>query len=64
MIKRNDVTFYDSYAFSGEPPYIQLKKENFYGDFTLGDPLTLETLDDLIYNVKAYYRRGIKKRSH
>ena len=65
MLKRDDVTFYDSYAFTGEPPYIQLKKENFYGGFALGDPLTLETfVDDSIYNVKAYYRSGVKKGNH
>ena len=65
MFKRSDGTFYDSYSFTGEPPNIQLTKENFYGGFALGNPLTLETfVDDSIYNVKAYYRSGVKKGSH
>lgn len=65
MIKRSDVTFYDSYAFTGEPPNIQLTNDKFYGGFALGNPLTLETfVDDSIYNVKAYYRSGVKKGSN
>ena len=65
LLKRSDVTFYDSYAFTGEPPNIQLTKDNFYGGFALGNPLTLETyVDNSIYNVKAYYRSGVKKGSH
>ena len=65
MIKRSDATFYDSYSFTGEPPNIKLTKEKFYGGFALGNPLTLETyVDDSIYNVKAYYRNGVKKGSH
>jgi len=46
LLKRSDVTFYDSYAFTGEPPNIQLTKDNFYGGFALGNPLTLETYVD------------------
>ena len=62
MLKKSDVTFYDSYAFTGEPPNIQLTKDKFYGGFALGNPLTLETfVDDTIYNVQAYYRSGVKK---
>ena len=61
MLQKVDVTFYDSYAFTGEPPNIQLTKEKFYGGFALGNPLTLQTfVDDSIYYVQAYYRRGVK----
>ena len=52
MIQRDDVTFYDSYAFTGEPPNINLTKEKFYGGFALGNPLTLQTfVDNSIYFV-------------
>ena len=62
LLRRSDVTFLDSYAFTGEPPSIQLTKDKFYGGFALGNPLTLETyVDDSIYNVKAYFRNGVKK---
>ena len=62
MLKKSDVTFYDSYAFTGEPPNIQLTKDKVNGGFALGNPLTLETfVDDTIYNVQAYYRSGVKK---
>ena len=64
MYQKVDVTFYDSYAFTGEPPNIKLTKDKFYGGFALGNPLTLETfVDDTIYYVQAYYRRGIKEGS-
>ena len=65
MLQKVDVTFYDSYAFTGEPPNIQLTKEKFYGGFALGNPLTLQTfVDDSIYYVQAYYRRGVKDGSN
>ena len=64
MLQKVDVTFYDSYAFTGEPPNMQLTKEKFYGGFPLGNPLTLQTfVDDSIYYVQAYYRRGVKEGS-
>ena len=62
MIKKVDVTFYESKAFTGEPPNIKLSKEKFYGGFALGNPLSLKTfVDDTIYNVEAYYIRGRKE---
>ena len=65
MFQKVDVTFYDSYAFTGQPPNIQLTKEKFYGGFALGNPLTLQTfVDDSIYYVQAYYRRGVKDGSN
>ena len=64
MLKKDDVTFYDTYAFTGEPPNIKLTKDKFYGGFALGNPLTLQTfVDDSIYYVEAYYRKGIKEGS-
>ena len=62
MFKKVDVTFYETYAFTGEPPFIKLSKDKFYGGFALGDPNTLQTfIDDSIYYVNAYFRRGIKQ---
>ena len=62
MIQKDDVTFYDTYAFTGEPPFIQLSKDIFYGGFALGNTSKLQTfIDDSIYYVKAYYIKGIKE---
>ena len=62
MIKKYDITFYDTYAFTGEPPNIQLTKDKFYGGFALGNPQTLQTfINDSIYYVEAYYRKGVKE---
>ena len=62
MFQRNDVTFYDTYAFTGEPPKIQLTDDKFYGGFALGNLETLETfVDDSIYYVKANFIEGIKE---
>ena len=62
MLKKEDVTFYDTYAFTGEPPKIQLSNDKFYGGFALGNPLTLEPfVDDSIYFVRAFYISRIKQ---
>ena len=64
MFEKVDVTFYDTYAFTGEPPHIKLTDDKFYGGFALGNPLTLQTfVDDSIYYVKAYYITGVKEGS-
>ena len=61
MVQKVDVTFYDSYAFTGEPPNINLTKEKFYGGFALGNKQTLETfVDDEIYYVKAFFVSGVR----
>ena len=62
MFQKQDVTFYDTYIFTGEPPKIQLTVDKFYGGFALGNPATLETfVDDSIYYVKANYIEGKKE---
>ena len=64
MFVRVDVTFYDTYAFTGEPPHIKLTDDKFYGGFALGNPLTLQTfVNDSIYYVKAFYITGVKEGS-
>ncbi len=61
MWQKVDVTFYETNAFTGEPPNIKLSKDKFYGGFALGNPHSLQTfVDDSIYYVKAFYRRGVK----
>ena len=62
MLNKEDVTFYDTYAYTGEPPKIQLSNDKFYGGFALGNPLTLEPfVDDSIYFVRAFYISRIKQ---
>ena len=61
MIKKVDVTFYETSTFTGETPSIYLDNEMFYGGFALGDPNTLQTLvDERIYYPMAYFRVGKK----
>ena len=61
MINREDVTFYDTYAFNGEPPFIQLNNELFYSGMALINPSTNRPfIDPSIYNVKIfYYYKGL-----
>ena len=41
MVSRVDVTFYDTYAYTGEIPSIELNKEIFYGAFAFDYPNTI-----------------------
>ncbi len=61
MIKRVDVTFYETTAFTGEIPSIQLSKEIFYGAFAFNIPGT-ETpyANDHIYTIDAKYVSQVK----
>ena len=52
MLKKVDITFYETYAFSGFPS-IQLSSENFYGGFALGG-----MVEETIYYPKAFYYKG------
>ena len=54
MFNRVDVTFYDTYAFTGTPS-IHLTNENFYGGFGIG-----YSIDETIYYPKAYFYSGRK----
>ena len=61
MVKKKDVTFYDSQISPEDPPFIQLNKDNFYGAFALEDPVTYDPIiDDTIYTVKTYFKRAIR----
>ena len=61
MIKRVDVTFYDTFAFTGETPSIKLSSDNFYGGFGIMNPLTEDTfVDESYYYAKAIFWSGKK----
>ena len=57
MIKKEEVTFYETYAYSGDIPSINLTNENFYGGFALGQP---PFIDETIYYPKVVYYKGIR----
>ena len=62
MIKKVDVTFYETRTYTGEIPSIELNSEIFYGGFALADPYTLQTfIDEKIYYTKGYFIDGKKE---
>ena len=62
MANKEDVTFYDTYAFNGEPPYMQINHEIFYAGVALIHPEKgIPYVDPSVYNVKITYLSGIKK---
>ena len=64
MVNKEDVTFYDTYAFNGEPPYMKLNTENYRSGFAIIHPLTKQPfINPSIYKVKMTYYSGIKKGS-
>jgi hypothetical protein len=59
MINKVDVTFYETYAFTGEIPSAILNKEIFAGGIGLINPMTGENyLNKSIYDVRAVFKRG------
>ena len=59
VMNKKDGTFYDTYAYTGQPPSIKLSNENFYGGFGLEDPETYDPfVDETIYFAKAYYKKA------
>ena len=54
MIKRTDVTFYDSYAYN-DFPSLKLTNENFYGGFSMGG-----IVDETLYYATATFHSGVK----
>ena len=57
MIKRQDIKFYETYAYTGKPS-IKITNENFYGGFSLG---ITPFIDETIYYPKLEYWTGIEK---
>ena len=61
MIKKIDITFYETTTFTGDVPSLNLNNENFYGGFALANPLTLNTfIDETVYYPKATFIKGKK----
>ena len=52
MFQKVDITFYETYAYSGFPS-IKLSPDNFYGGFALGGKV-----EETIYYPKAFYYKG------
>ena len=62
MLKKVDVTFYDTFTYEPEPPAINITNKNFYVGFGLEDPITYDTfMDEGIYIPKAYFKRAEKQ---
>ena len=57
MLKRVNVTFYDTFAYIGEIPSIDITNENFYGGFAIGN---IPFIDETIYYPKAEFYSGQK----
>ena len=59
MIKKLDISFYDTYTYEIEPPAMKLSSNNFYGGFALEHPITYDVfIDEGIYIPKAYFKRA------
>ena len=62
MINKVDVTFYETYAFTGDIPSAVLNKEIFGGGIGLINPKTGENyINERIYVVQSKYRSGVRK---
>ena len=55
MLKRVDITFYDSHSYVDKIPSIQITNENFYLIFTLSDSDYQPFIDETIYHPIAYF---------
>ena len=61
MLKKEDVSFYETNSYKEKPPSIQLSQNNFYGGFGLEIPDTYDPfIDETIYFPKAYFKQGIR----
>ena len=59
MIKRKDGKYYDTFSYLGEPPYINVSNENFYGGFGLEMPGIYDSfIDEQVYYPRAYFKIG------
>ena len=62
MMKRVDVTFYDTFTYAPSPPQVPITHNNFYVGFALEDPETYNPfIDEGIYYVKAFFKRAEMK---
>ena len=61
MVNKEDVTFYDTYAFNCEPPFMKLNTENYRSGFAIIHPKTKQPfINQSIYIPKMTYTYGIK----
>ena len=62
MLKRIDVTFYDTFTYASKPPAVTITHNNFYIAFALEEPITYNPfIDEGIYYPKAYFKRAEMK---
>ena len=58
MIKKTDVSFYDTYTYETEPSKVKITNEIFYGGFALENPNNFQSfIDEGIYIPKATFTR-------
>jgi len=62
MLKRTEVTFYDTFTYAPKPPQVHITHNNFYFAFALQDPATYNPfVDEGVYYVKASFKRAEMK---
>ena len=62
MLKKIDVTFYDTFTYAPKPPAVKITHNNFYIAFALEDPTTYNPfIDEGIYYPKAFFKRAEMK---
>ena len=62
MLKKTDVTFYDTFTYASSPPIVPVTHENFYIAFALEDPATYNPfINEGVYIPKAYFKRAEMK---
>ena len=62
MMKKTDVTFYDTFTYADEPPAVPITHNNFYVGFALEDPESYNPfVDEGVYIPKAYFKRAEMK---
>ena len=61
MLKKKDVTYFDSFDYLEDPPSIELTIDKFYGGFALEHPITHDQyIDETIYYPKAFFKTQIR----
>ena len=62
MLKRVDVTFYDTFTYASSPPVVPVTHENFYLAFALEDPNSYDPfINEGVYYLKAAFKRAEMK---
>ena len=62
MLKKTDVTFYDTFTYAPSPPQVPITHNNFYIAFALEDPATYNPfINEGVYIPKAYFKRAEMK---